>query len=98
MKTRALVMTTLFVLSFLVAAQVVQADEPMVENIPFPFVVGNVTLPAGEDRVQNLDRHPAVVLIRCSDASATAMRMSNPTQAKETENESKLDFNPYCNP
>ncbi len=29
MKTRALVMTTLFVLSFLVAAQVVQADEPM---------------------------------------------------------------------
>ncbi len=97
MKTRALVMTTLFVLSFLVAAQVVQADEPMLVNIPFAFVAGNVTLPAGEYRVQKLDRNLAVVLIRCSDANASAMVLSNAAQAKEIQTQSKLVFNRYGN-
>jgi len=97
MKKQALVMATLFVLSFLVAAQVVQADEPMLVNIPFAFVAGNVTLPAGEYRVQKLDKNPAVVLIRCSDASAAAMVMSNAAQAKETQTQSKLVFNRYGN-
>jgi hypothetical protein len=97
MKTRAFVTATLFVLSFLVAAQVVQADEPMLVNIPFAFVAGNVTLPAGEYRVQKLDRNPAVVLIRCSDTSAAAMVMSNAAQAKETQTQSKLVFNRYGN-
>src|SRR5713101_2846395 len=97
MKTRALVMTTLFVLSFLVAAQVVQADEPMLVNIPFACVAGNVTLPAGEYRVQKLDGNSAVVLIRCSDANASAMVLSNAAQAKETQTQSKLVFKRYDN-
>jgi len=97
MKKRTFVTASLFVLSLIVAAQVVQADEPMLVNIPFAFVAGNVTLPAGEYRVQKLDRNPAVVLIRCSDASAAAMVMSNAAQAKETQTQSKLVFNRYGN-
>jgi len=97
MKTRAFVTATLFVLSIIAAAQVAQADEPMTVNIPFAFVAGNATLPAGEYRVQKLDRNPAVVLIRCSGASAAAMVMSNAAQAKETQTQSKLVFNRYGN-
>src|SRR5258708_12228294 len=97
MKTRAFVTATLFVLSIIAAAQVAQPDEPMTVNIQFAFVAGNATLPAGEYRVQKLDRNPAVVLIRCSGASAAAMVMSNAAQAKETQTESKLVFNRYGN-
>ena len=97
MKKRAFVTATLFVLSIIVAAQVAQADEPMLVNIPFAFVAGNVTLPAGEYRVQKLDRNSAVVLIRCSDATASAMVVTHAAQAKELQTESKLIFNQYGN-
>jgi hypothetical protein len=97
MKKRAFVTATLFVLSIVVAAQVVRADEPMLVNIPFAFVAGNVTLPAGEYRVQKLDGSSAVVLISCADASASAMVLSNAAQAKETQTQSKLIFKRYEN-
>jgi len=60
-------------------------------------VAGNVTLPAGEYRVQKLDRNSAVVLIRCSDATASAMVVTHAAQAKELQTESKLIFNQYGN-
>ena len=97
MKKQAFVIATLFVFSLIVAAQVAQADEPMLVNIPFAFVAGNATLPAGEYRVQKLDGNSAVVLIRCSDASAAAMVLSNAAQAKETQTQSKLIFKRYEN-
>src|SRR5260370_25911779 len=69
----------------------------MLENIPFAFVAGNATLPAGEYRVEKLDGNSAVVLIRCSDASAAAVVLSNTAQAKETPTQSKLIFKRYDN-
>jgi hypothetical protein len=97
MKKRAFVTATLFVLSIIVAAQVAQADEPMLVSIPFAFVAGNVTLPAGDYRVQKLDGNSAVVLIRCSERGAAAMVLSNAAQAKETQTQSKLVFKRYDN-
>lgn len=97
MKTRAFVTATLFVLSLIVAAQVAKADDPLLVNIPFAFVAGNATLPAGEYRVQKLDGNSAVVLIRCSDARTSAMALSNATQAKEIQTQSKLIFKRYDN-
>jgi len=95
MKKRAFVMATLLVLSIMVAAQVAQAEEPMLVNIPFAFTAGNVTLPAGEYRVQKLDGNSAVVLISCTDASASAMVLSNAAQAKKAQTQSKLVFRRY---
>src|SRR5258708_20205881 len=95
MKKRAFVTATLFVLSIIAAAQVAQADEPMTVNIPFAFVAGNATLPAGEYRVQKLDRNPPVGLVPCSGASAAAMVMSKPPQATNTQTQSKLLFHPH---
>ncbi len=97
MKKRVFVTATLFVLSIIVAAQVSQAQEPMLVNIPFAFVAGNATLPAGEYRVEKLDGNSPVVLIRCSDAGAAAMVLSNVAQAKETQTQSKLVFKRYGN-
>ena len=97
MKKRAFVTATLFVLSLVIAAQVAKADEPMLVNIPFAFVAGNATLPAGEYRIQKLDASSAVVLINCSDASASAMVLSNAAQAKEAQTQSKLVFKRYAN-
>jgi len=97
MKKRAFVTATLFVLSLIVAAQVAQADEPMLVNIPFAFVAGKVTLPAGEYRVEKLDRNSGVLLIKCSDPGATAMVVTHAAQANEPQTESKLVFNRYDN-
>jgi hypothetical protein len=97
MKKRVFVAASLFVLSIVVAAQVAKADEPMLVNIPFAFVAGNTTLPAGEYRVQKLDGNSAVLLIRCSDASTAAMVLSNTTQAKKIQTQSKLVFKRYDN-
>jgi hypothetical protein len=97
MKKRLFVMAGLLVFASIVATQVVRADEPMLVNIPFAFVAGNATLPAGEYRVERLHGNSAVVLIRCSDTSAAAVVLSNATQAKETPTQSKLIFKRYDN-
>jgi hypothetical protein len=97
MKKRAFVTATLFVFSLIVAAQVAQAEEPMLVSIPFAFVAGNETLPAGEYRVEKLHGNSEVVLIRCTDACGTVMVLSNASQAKETQTQSKLIFNHYGN-
>jgi hypothetical protein len=97
MKKRAFVTATLFVLSLMVTAQVAQADEPMVVNIPFGFVAGNVTLPAGEYRIQKLDHNSGVLLIKSSAPSATTVVVTHAAQANEPQTESKLVFNRYDN-
>ena len=95
MKKRALVTASLFVLSLIVAAQVAKADDPMLVNIPFAFVAGNVTLPAGEYRVQKLNGGSAVLLISCADSSVSTMVLSNAAEAKEIQTQSKLIFKRY---
>ena len=95
MKKRLFVMATLFVLTIIAAATVVQAEEPMLVNIPFAFMAGNVTLPAGEYRVQKLDSNSGVLLIKCTDASATAIVITHAAQTNERQAESKLVFNRY---
>ena len=97
MKKRALVAATLFVLSVIVAAQVARADEPMLVNIPFQFVAGNVTLPAGEYRVQKLDRSSGILVINCSDPDASVMVVTFSAQSNDPQSESKLVFNRYEN-
>jgi len=97
MKKRTFVMTSLLLLSLMVAAQVVQAQEPVVVNIPFEFVAGKLTLPAGEYRVEKLENGSAVLLIHRADRGASAMVMSIATQANAPQSDSKLVFNRYGN-
>ena len=97
MKKRTFVTATLLVLSLMVTAQVARADEPMLVNVPFAFVAGNVTLPAGEYRVQKLDRNSGVLLINSAKPSAAVLVVTQAAQANEMQSESKLVFNRYNN-
>ena len=97
MKKRLFVMAGLLVFASMVATQVARADEPMLVTIPFAFTAGNATLPAGEYRVEKLNGNSAVILIRCSDANAAAVVLSNAAQATETPTQSKLIFKRYDN-
>ena len=97
MKKQSFLMAGVLVLSSLAATQVARAQDAMVVDIPFAFTAGNATLPAGEYRVQKLDRNSAVLLVHCWDAKASALVITNAAQAKETQTESKLVFNRYGN-
>ena len=97
MKKQSILLAGLLALSSMAATQVARAQEPMVVNVPFAFTAGNVTLPAGEYRVQKLERNSAVLLINCRDARAAAFVVTNPAQARELQSQSKLVFNRYDN-
>ncbi len=95
MKKQSFLMAGVLVLSSMAATQVARAQETMVVDIP--FTAGNATPPAGEYRVQKMDRNSAVLLIHCWDARASALVITNAAQAKELQTESKLVFNRYGN-
>jgi len=95
MKKRVFVMATLLVLSIIVAAQVVRAEESMFVNIPFAFTAGQVTLPAGEYRIQKFDSSSGVLLINCLDQSAPVMVLTFAAQANAPQSQTKLVFNRY---
>src|SRR6266576_260382 len=97
MKKRLFVIAALLMFASIPATQVARADEPMLVNIPFAFVAGNATLPAGEYRVEKLNGNSAVLLIHCWDANAAALVITHAAQAKEPQSESKLVFNRYGN-
>ena len=97
MKKQSFLMAGVLMLSSMAATQIARAQEAMVVDIPFAFTAGNATLPAGEYRVQKLDRNSAVLLVHCWDAKASALVITNAAQAKETQTESKLVFNRYGN-
>jgi hypothetical protein len=95
MKKQSFLMAGLLVLSSMAATQVARAQEPLVVNIPFAFVAGNATLPAGEYRVQKWGLTSSLLLIQCPNAGESAVVITNAAQAKELQSESKLVFNRY---
>ena len=97
MKKQSFLMAGVLMLSSMAVTQVARAQDAMVVDIPFAFTAGNATLPAGEYRVQKLDRNSAVLLIHYWDAKASALVITNAAEAKESQTESKLVFNRYGN-
>jgi hypothetical protein len=97
MRNRILVMASLLVLCSFAATQVVRAQEPLSVNIPFAFVAGETTLPAGEYRVQKMDRNNAVLLIRCTEPRMAIMVVTNSAGGGKLQEQSKLVFSRYGN-
>lgn len=95
MKTRALVIAGMMVLAAMACTRVAQAQEPMVVNIPFDFVAGNLTLPAGEYAVKAGGTMQTLLLVDRKDATASAFLNTNAAVANEIQSESKLIFNRY---
>jgi hypothetical protein len=65
-------------------------------EIPFDFIVGKVTLPAGQYTVSPLDYNRGLV-VRSEDRKSTAMVLTMGVQAKSAKNQTRLVFSRYGN-
>src|SRR5260370_12027351 len=88
------------VLSFLLMLTAVtvsaQSERIRVINIPFSFIVGQKTLPAGEYTVEpNRKDSDNVWLVQSKEGHASALFTTNTVRAGETQDEAKLVFHRY---
>jgi hypothetical protein len=69
----------------------------MKANIPFRFIIGNQTLPAGEYSVRylNEDSGKTALLFRSMDGKTSRIVSMNTTQQGEGEAKASLVFNQY---
>ncbi|MHB8608926.1 MAG: hypothetical protein ACYDCG_11545 [Candidatus Acidiferrales bacterium] len=95
MKKRTLVMAGIVALAVMASTRVAQAQESLVVNIPFNFVAGNRTLPAGEYAVTVSGTMHTLLLVDRKDSAASAFLGTNAIVANEIQPESKLIFNRY---
>lgn len=86
--------TGMLALAFL-AAHTVDAQEPVLVNIPFAFTAGKMTLPAGEYRVQKAAQGSATLLIQRTDRTAATFVTSNEVTVNRPQAQSKLIFHCY---
>ena len=97
MKKRGLVMTGLLVLSILAATRVARAQQLMVVDIPFAFVAGQTTLPAGEYYVDTSSNNSALLLTHRGNPNASAIVLTMTAPTIEPHSDSKLLFHRYGN-
>ena len=88
------------VLSFLLMLTAVtvsaQSERIRVINIPFSFIVGQKTLPAGEYTVEpNRKDSDNVWLVQSKEGHASALFITNTVRASETQEEARLVFHRY---
>jgi hypothetical protein len=95
MKTRALVMAAVMALTAMATTRVAQAQDAMAVNVPFDFVAGGKTLPAGEYAVRPSGAGNTLILIDRKDASVSALIITHAVVSLDTQTESKLIFNRY---
>jgi hypothetical protein len=88
--------TGMLALAFL-AAHAVEAQEPVLANIPFAFTAGKMALPAGEYRVQESAQGSFMLLIQRTDRSAATFVMSNAVEVNRPQAHSKLVFHRIAN-
>ena len=82
-------------LAFMAAAQMAQAQQPVVANIPFAFNVGKMVLPAGEYRVEKWIKGDSALLIQRTDGGAATFAGSIATDSNEPQTQTKLVFHRY---
>ena len=81
-------------LAFLVTTQA-RAQEPVLANIPFQFTAGEMTLPAGEYRVQKMSDTSWALLIQSTNGKGATMVTTNAAAVNAPQAKSKLIFNRY---
>ena len=97
MKKQSLVLfsiSSLFVILGVAALHAQTFDHEIRANVPFRFMVGNQTLPAGAYRVTRIDDQ-GVLLIKSSDSGTSAIVNTHATSFKGPQNDTALLFNRY---
>jgi hypothetical protein len=98
MKIQALKTFTMLSLLLMLTAVSVSAQfqRSKVANIPFSFIVGGRTLPAGEYAVKpNRKDHDDVWLVQSRDGHASALFTTMSVRSSEIQEKSKLVFHKY---
>jgi hypothetical protein len=95
MKPRPLVMAGMMALTAMASTRVAQAQELLVVNVPFHFVAGNKTLPAGVYSIKVSAPERTLLLVDRKDAAASTFMNTNPVATAEIQTEAKLIFNRY---
>jgi hypothetical protein len=73
-----------------------QSERSKVTNIPFNFIVGQKTLPAGDYTVEPYRRdYDKVWLVQSRDGRTSALFITMPMQFSETQEGTKLVFHKY---
>jgi hypothetical protein len=99
MKTRAytsLIIVGLFI-TLAGATALAQYQSSIIVNIPFSFIVGNQTMPAGRYTLEPASQSGtrSLLLIRSRDGRNAAYVFTSDVQAKANQEESRLIFNHY---
>jgi hypothetical protein len=88
------VLTVLLVLTAVSVAA--QSERSKVTNIPFSFIVGEKTLPAGKYTVEpNRRDFDKVWLVQSRDGRTSALFTTMPVRASETQEKTKFVFHKY---
>ena len=98
MKKPALKNFTMFSLLLMLTAVSVaaQSERSKITNIPFSFIVGEKTLPAGEYTVEpNRRDYDKVWLVQSRDGHSSALITTMPVRASETQEKTKFVFHKY---
>ena len=73
-----------FLVALAIATAVVsanaQSSNQLTSNIPFEFIVGNETLPAGAYTVRSVNDQGNALAIQSRDGENSAVRLSDPTE------------------
>jgi hypothetical protein len=90
-------LTTLTLLLTVTAISVsAQSERSKITNIPFDFIVGEKTLPAGEYTVEpNRSDFDKVWLVQSRDGRTSALFITMPVRASETQEKAKVVFHKY---
>jgi hypothetical protein len=95
MKTKMMVMAALVAVTMLASTRVASAQDQIKVNVPFEFVAGNKTLPAGEYAVKTVGPTHALILVGGANADSSAFLNTQAVIANQPQIESKLVFNRY---
>jgi len=97
MKRQAVSLVSLLSL-LLVAGSAIAQTIHVRGDIPFNFVVGSKTYPAGTYEIGTIDvRNSRTLLLKARDGNASAMINSNAAESLTPANKTKLVFNRYGN-
>ena len=64
-------------------------------NIPFDFIVGSTSLPAGEYTIESINSTDKLLLIRGADGNGKAMILSHSVSSRRPAEKSELIFSQY---
>ena len=98
MKKQALKTFTLLtaLLTLTAVSVAAQSERSKITNIPFSFIVGEKTLPAGEYTVEpNRRDFDKVWLVQSSDGRTSALFTTMPVRASETQEKTRFVFHKY---